>query len=54
MKKKHIKTLGLKKVTITNLQSSRIEGGVQNNYTRANCERSQPASICHCHTVISD
>ena len=53
MKKKQIKFLKLDKVKITKLQSTRIEGGaleVEDNYTRANCERSQPLSICHCNT----
>lgn len=55
MKKKHIKSLQLNKVKITKLESTHIEGGAQDTYTRANCERSQPLSICHCNTgtVIS-
>ncbi|AXG71472.1 hypothetical protein KORDIASMS9_03729 [Kordia sp. SMS9] len=50
MKKIHVHLLKLNKVAISNVQARQIQGGlpVQNNYTRANCERSSPASICHC------
>jgi hypothetical protein len=49
MKKRNLTSLQLQKKSIASLDV--IAGGqepIQNNYTRANCERSQPLSICHC------
>ncbi|MBC8755927.1 hypothetical protein H2O64_14710 [Kordia sp. YSTF-M3] len=50
MKKKGLTSLQLQKKSISNYN---LTGGLQapldSNYTRANCERSRPASICHCH-----
>lgn len=49
MKKRNLTSLQLQKKSIASLD---VIGGrqepIQNNYTRANCERSQPLSICHC------
>jgi len=49
MKKRNLTSLQLKKKSVASLG---VIGGrqepIQNNYTRANCERSRPLSICHC------